>query len=131
MKYYVDGWIKGSNPSLYGGGWTIINSEGDLIRFKDIKQENFTNNEAEVRGIIDALEMCEMFDEVSTDSMCCLTWINSGKSKARKDLKEVLQKGKDLMLKKKINLMWERREHNLAGLYNEERQTKNLSLLEI
>lgn len=121
MKYYTDGWMKGSkNPSPYGGGWTVINEEGTLIRFADIKQSNFTNNEAEVRGIIEALEKAEMFDEISTDSMCCLTWINKGMSKARPDLNELLKKGHSLMKEKNINLMWERREFNLAGLYNEE-----------
>lgn len=121
MKYYTDGWMKGSkNPSPYGGGYTIINEDGDLIRFIDIKQPNFTNNDAEIKGIIETLNLCEMFDEISTDSMCCLTWINSGRSKARPDLHDLLQKGNLLMKEKHINLMWEGRKYNLAGKYNEE-----------
>lgn len=121
MKYYTDGWMKGTkNPSSYGGGWTIVNKEGTLIKFVDIEQNNFTNNEAEIRGIVESLEICEPWDEISTDSMCCLTWINKGKSKARPDLNELLKKGHDLLDEKHINVMWEAREYNLAGQYNEE-----------
>lgn len=121
MKYYTDGWMKGSkNPSPYGGGWTIMKEDGELIRFIDIKKPNFTNNEAEVKGIIEALNIAEKNDCISTDSMCCLTWINSGKSKARPDLNEILKEGKRILKEKNINLMWEAREFNLAGHYNEE-----------
>lgn len=124
MKYFTDGWMKVKNPSPYGGGFTVINEDGDLIRYEDIKQPNFTNNDAEILGIVWTLEHCQMFDEISTDSMCCLSWINGGKSKARPDLNDMLLKGQTLMKEKNVNLMWEGRDFNLAGIYNEDKQKR-------
>lgn len=120
MKYYTDGWMKGSkNPSPYGGGYTIVDENRNLIRYIDIEQVGFTNNEAEILGILEALKICSHGDTVSTDSMCCLTWARAGFSKVRKDLYPVLQECKTLLNEKKVNLMWEGRDYNLAGIHNE------------
>lgn len=121
MKYYTDGWLKGSkNPSPYGGGWTVVDEDNNLIRFVNIEQENFTNNEAEIKGILEALRLCDLGDEISTDSMCCFLWVNKGKSKARPDFHNLLQEAHNLMKEKYINLMWEGRDFNKAGIYNEQ-----------
>lgn len=120
MKYYTDGFMTGSNPSPIGGGYTIVDENNVLVHREVILQSGFTNNEAETRGIIHALRIANNNDTISTDSMCCLTWINSGKSKARPDLYEVLQEGRRLLKEKNINLMWEGREFNLAGIQNEQ-----------
>lgn len=124
MKYYTDGWMMGNNPSPLGGGFTITNESGEVIKREEIYKKGFTNNEAEIRGIEFALEYADKGDTVSTDSMCCLTWARTGKSKARPDLKERLQHCKLLFTEKEINLMWEGRDFNLAGIYNEENQKK-------
>ena len=107
------------NPSPYGGGYTIVDENNELVSRYMIYEKGFTNNEAEIRGIEATLEYAEKADTISTDSMCCLTWVNTGKSKSRPDLNEVLRKCKTLLKEKEINLCWEGRDFNLAGIYNE------------
>lgn len=121
MKYYTDGWMMGSkNPSPYGGAYTITDDKGNIIKEEEIRKVGFTNNEADIWGILNALKYAKEGDIISTDSMCCLTWANAGKSKARPDLKEILDECRQLKENKSINLWWEAREFNLAGIYNEE-----------
>lgn len=120
MKFYTDGWMMGSkNPSPYGGGFTVTDEKGNVVIREEINQEGFTNNEAEIRGIKFALEYAVKGDTVSTDSMCCLTWVRKGRSKARPDLYELLQECNFILKEKNINLIWEGRDNNLAGIYNE------------
>ena len=119
MKYYCDGFQIGGNPSDIGGGYSIVDENNKLVECKNIHREHFTNNEAEILGIWGALLLANTGDTISTDSMCCLSWVNKGKSKARPDLKSVLARCKELKEEKQINLMWEAREFNLAGKYNE------------
>lgn len=118
MKYYSDGYMINSNPSN-SGGYTIIDQNNVFIDRQQIYKSNFTNNEAEILGIVHAMKYASYGDTVSTDSMCCLTWANKGRSKARPDLVLLLQEARDLKKTKNINLMWEGREWNLAGIYNE------------
>jgi len=121
MKYYTDGWMMGSkNPSRYGGGYTITDDNGTLIKEREIKQSGFTNNEAEILGIFEVLKYAVTGDIISTDSMCSLSWVNAGKSKSRPDLNPMLFECKRLKFEKRINLLWEAREFNLAGIYNEQ-----------
>lgn len=120
MKYYTDGFMIGGNPSDTGGGFTIVDENNESIHREVVNKKNFTNNEAETLGILKALTIAKEGDTVSTDSMCCLGWVNRGKSKARPDLNELLSTAKFLAEKKKINLCWERRDFNLAGIYNEQ-----------
>lgn len=122
MKYYTDGWVKGHNPSKWGGGYTVVDENNNLIKYIDIEKVGFTNNEGETLGILEGLRVAGVGDSVSTDSMCCLGWANRGFSKARPDLNELLRECRQLMRKKKINLLWEGREFNLAGIYNERDQ---------
>lgn len=119
MKYYTDGFMMKSNPSPYGGGYTITDETGAVLHQEVIRKAGLTNNEAETMGILHALRIAETGDTVSTDSMCCLTWVNRGRAKARKDLFDVLDEAKALLRYKKINLMWEGRDFNLAGIHNE------------
>lgn len=120
MKYYTDGFVRGSNPSKYGGGFTIVDENNNLIRREEIEQVGFTNNEGEMLGIIYACTIALLRDVISTDSMCCLTWAHKGKSKARPDLNELMARCKKLIEDKELNLIWERRNFNLAGIYNEQ-----------
>lgn len=120
MKYYTDGWMMGSkNPSPYGGGFTVMGENNEFIVRQEIYKKGLTNNKAEIQGILYALEYAEYGDTVSTDSMCCLSWVNSGKSKARPDLNELLIKCKIIKKEKNINVCWEGRDFNLAGIYND------------
>lgn len=122
MKYYSDSFMYKSNPSPIGGGYTVTDEIGNLIHREVIKKEGLTNNEAETRGILHAMEIAEHMDSVSTDSMCCLTWVRKGRAKARPDLFNVLQRCKFLLQDKELNLMWEAREFNLAGIMNQSNQ---------
>lgn len=125
-KYYCDGFVIGQNPSPYGGGYTIVDEDNNLIRHEHVKKINFTNNEGEILGILNALRLAQQGDSISTDSMCCLSWANSGRSKARPDLNIYLTEVKTLLREKSLNLMWEGRNYNLAGLYNETRPRTEL-----
>lgn len=120
MKYYTDGFVDGSNPSAKGGGYTILDENNKMIRQDYVEKVGFTNNEGEILGIYNALLSCEVGDTISTDSMCCLSWVGNGKSKARPDLNNILRECRELREEKKVNLMWEGRDFNLAGIFNEE-----------
>lgn len=133
-KYYSDGFIFGRNPSLIGGGYTIVDERNRVIKREVIYKVGMTANEAELLGVLEATRIAKKGDVISTDSMVTLTWVNSGSSKARPDLKEVIEEAhKNLypngLQKKGINrgrplrdgafLIWEPREINLAGILNE------------
>lgn len=120
MKYFCDGYLRGSNPS-YSGGYTVFDESG-LVETKVIEKDNLTNNEVELRSIARAVELSQDADIISTDSMTCLSWIRSGKVKARPDLKPLVRALMVVILTKKLNLMWEGREYNLAGLYNDDQK---------
>ena len=110
-KYYTDGHTIGT------GGYTIMDSEGVLITTE--KAKVIDGHEAEILGILAALEICEKGDCVSTDSMAALSSLNVGRASTKPHLNDCLQKGYEMMYEKGINLMWERREFNLAGQFNE------------
>ena len=59
MKYYTDGFQIGGNPSRIGGGYTIVDETNTLIERKVIKRFGFTNNEAEILGIAEALRLAK------------------------------------------------------------------------
>lgn len=118
VKYYFDGYTILGNPSWKGGGFTVFDEE-KLICTKEILKECFTNNEAELCGLEWCLENLGENIELSTDSMNTIAWVKGGKSKARKDLTERLMRSKSLISLKNIKLIWEPREKNKAGWFNE------------
>ena len=117
LKLYCDGFTLGSNPSLRGGGYTICQENGELVKTETIQKLGFTNNEGEVMGIIEALRLLKEGGEVITDSYCAMRWVINGRAKPRPDLSELLLEGHKLLLGKKITLV--PREKNPAGEYNE------------
>lgn len=119
MKYYIDGFVDGSNPSDTGGGYSIVDENGELVEIEYIEKRGFTNNEAEVLGLYNALCYAESGDTISTDSQNNLYWLCGGKSKSRPDLNDVLSKSKDLLKNSNVTIVWEPRDFNLAGVYNE------------
>src|ERR1035437_354359 len=120
MKYYTDGFLNGKgNPCSRGGGYTIADEKGAVVEHEQISSASLTNNEAEVTGIVRALEICHNLDEISSDSKCCLFWVKNGSSRARPDLDSLLKIGNRLWHQKMVNMHWERREKNLAGFLNE------------
>ena len=119
MKYFCDGFVLGQNGSSKGGGYTIVDESNNLIVHETIYKDNFTNNDGELLGVYETLKLCKPFDTISTDSMVALSWIRSMKVKARPDLKPLAIECNFLLKDKCINLMWEGRDYNLAGIYNE------------
>lgn len=126
MKYYTDGFCRAKNPSPYGGGYTITNESGNLIKQIEVEKAGFTNNEGELLGVLEASKICDMGDSISTDSMNTIGWVSVGKSKSRPDLNPLLQEAKQIIAQKKINLMWERRDFNLAGIHNEKLSSERM-----
>lgn len=140
MEIRTDGWTKGGNPSPQGGGYTLIAVEYDEhedIQTKVLKQEEFnhpiTNNEAEMLGLIAAIELAQKGDTVVTDSNNSLIWLHVGASRmTRPDLNPILAAAKKLAQEKKaaiknmqslnnaeIVIEWRGRDENEAGKFNE------------
>lgn len=121
MFLYVDGYIYGSNPSEIGGGFSICNESGRVIKQEERLRAGFTNNEAELLAVANAVILCESGGTIITDSQNTINWVNNPKgNKARRDLLDVCRLAHALMEIKQIALKWEPRESNPAGRANEE-----------
>jgi len=79
MIYYSDGYCIRSNPSPFGGGFTVTNSHGDVVEEGEVQKKGFTNNEAELLGAAKAIEIALEGDTVIIDSQCILYWITTSK----------------------------------------------------
>ena len=121
VKYFTDGFTKLRNPSPVGGGYTIVDENNTVITVENIDKVGMTNNEAELLGVWHCLNICDEFDTISTDSMNTISWVRTNKAKKvkRQDLLPFIFECQKLIEEKIINLIWEGREHNLAGIYNE------------
>lgn len=125
MKYFTDGYLFLSNPSPIGGGYTIVDNDNWLVECVKINKIGFTNNEAELLGIYNTLKIANVGDVISSDSQITVNWVKQdklSKKRARRDLDHIKIAAHKLMIDKKINLIWEPREKNLAGIFNEERE---------
>ena len=120
MIYFTDGFCLLANPSPKGGGYTVFNGRNKLIEHTVINKQGFTNNEAELLGIVAGLKKAKKHDTVVTDSQICLGWILRKMAGSRQDLNWVAKQGSDLMIQKQVYLAWQPREVNLAGHYNEQ-----------
>ncbi len=116
---YTDGYTIKRNPSKIGGGFIVMNETGKLLHHEKILKPNFTNNEAELLGVIKAIELADEGDTIMTDSNVTLCWIFYRKCRARLDLKPKAIKAYALMEKKYLSLEQIRREENLAGIHIE------------
>lgn len=116
---YVDGFTIGSNPSQKGGGFVITDDLGFVLEIKEYVKTNFTNNEAELRGIHRALELASVLDTVYTDSQVSIWWIRKGKCKARPDLSEIANEARTFLEEKNLKLVLVGRDLNKAGIYIE------------
>ena len=124
MIYYTDGFTIWRNPSPKGGGYTVIDATNTLRSYQVIAKKGFTNNEGELLGILNALELAETGDTIISDSRICINWILRGQAGTRIDLWSRAREGQKLWRIKKINLKWENRRDILAGQYNE--RTKHI-----
>lgn len=117
--FHCDGFVNGVNGQATSGGWTVFKNGKKLYVINAENRSGFTNNEAELCGVHDALVSADKGDEVVTDSMNALAWIRSGRPKARPDLMQIAHGAKNLLHSKQINLYWASRDENQAGNYNE------------
>lgn len=118
-ELHADGFCLIKNPSPFGGGFTVTDELGNVLTRQKIMKQNFTNNEAELLGVLKACELSEENGTVVTDSMNTIFWVRRGKAKARPDLNDVIAKTKKIAEDKKIKIEWRKRDENLAGIYNE------------
>jgi ribonuclease HI len=118
MKYYTDGFTLNKNPSPIGGGYTIFDTYG-LIKTVTIIKKGFTNNEGELLGLNECVKFADKMSTISVDSKCIISWVKKGKSKSRPDLTDIILETRNLIKDKNIFLIWESRDRNLAGIYNE------------
>lgn len=124
MKYFVDGFVMGANPSKLGGGFTIVDEANRFIMRRRLMRAGFTNNDGEILGIYFALKHAAAYDTISSDSKCAIWWAEAGRSKKRKDLSRMLTECRQMIQEKKITLVWEGRDDNLAGIFNENEADK-------
>jgi len=120
-KYFCDG----SSTMGVKSAYCVTDEQGKIISLHETttyqgKQFNYTNNEEEYRGVIEALNLCNDGDEVFTDSLLVVNQV-SGIYKVKKDhLKSLCEQVKGLLKSKpKTKLCWISREENLAGKYFE------------
>lgn len=123
MKYFVDGFMIGKNPSPYGGGFTVVNEQNELVKHHvlDWKHgELFTNNHAEILAIAYAAHIAQTGDGIVTDSQAAYYWTKNGFCTKRPDLSKIAAKAHHWVWKKRLRLEWLPRTVNLAGHYNEQ-----------
>jgi len=121
MILYVDGFVYGMNPSDKGGGYTICDESGRVIKQEERLKPGWTNNEAELLAVANAAVICESGGTIITDSQNTINWVKNPKgNKARRDLLDICRLAHALIETKEITLKWEPREANVAGRANEE-----------
>jgi len=118
-EIHSDGFQFHANPSPVGGGFTLVDSDGDVIERKTVLKVGMTNNEAELLGVVRAVELIESEGIVFTDSKVIARCVHRGRARSRPDLNEVISKCKEQIKKKKVEIKFVPRKENLAGLYNE------------
>lgn len=119
MKIYSDGYTIGRNPSNKGGGYVIMDEYKQVLFHEKIEKYKFTNNEAELRGVVKATNLAQAGDIVITDSNVAWCWVIYRKCKARPDLREMSQEAYINIKEKGLKLKQEGRDTNLAGNYIE------------
>lgn len=115
---FVDGYCIGINPSSIGGGYTVFLGD-KFIKTEQILKEYFTNNEAELIAILEGCRFAEKNQNIITDSDNALKWIRRGRSRARPDLNFVISEINNLKREKNLKIIWQSRETNFAGFFNE------------
>lgn len=119
---FVDGWTIKSNPSPFGGGFTVTDASGGLIHREEVRRR-FTNNEGELLGINYAARLATERLHISTDSRIALGWVKKGNAGTRHDLDWIAKETQRLVQQKSLRVIWQPREENKAGQYNEHHTT--------
>lgn len=121
---YCDGFTINRNPSPFGGGYTVISEDHKVLEHVEVQKSGFTNNEGELLGIEAAARHAEPHDRIITDSQCARGWALKGRAGARPDLNILAKKARYLITQKSLQVIWQGRETNLAGIYNEDMVSK-------
>jgi ribonuclease HI len=121
MRYDVDGFLIGRNPSPQGGGFTVIDEDHRLIAHHTFYKPNFTNNEAELWAMAAGVFAAAQNDIIRSDSQCIVSWVAGGRCKSRPDLQTLCDTCYHVIHQKNLCIFWIEREQNLAGIYNETR----------
>ena len=123
-KYYCDG-FNNANPGNKGG-WTIAsfyNEDETLFTFFTIEKEQFTNNEAELFGVLYCCRFANNNSIIYTDSQNTIAWIiRAGRLlqlKSRPELTKFAKMCSDIINEKHLILKWVSRERNIAGIFND------------
>jgi len=128
---FADGFLFRANPSPTGGGYTVVNKQGEVLAREIIEQPGLTNNEAELRGLIRAIELAEKRSSVGTDSRVARAWVCRGRSRARRDLRTILKRTRKLLLEKEVEIVFVPRELNPAGILNDRQRPARSARAEI
>lgn len=118
MIYYVDG----SAHAEFGNHIAVSDNSGNILFFKKInkrKKDQLTNNETEYVAIIEGMRMAESGYTIFSDSKICVEQIKGNFAVNEPRLIPYQKKASELYIEKKINLIWIKREVNLAGHYLE------------
>jgi ribonuclease HI len=109
-------WIDGVGASFEGQESKIaVMFENEMLIVRKIDRK-LTNNEAEYLALHEALAHYRTYqDVIFTDSQLLVGQMTMGWKIKAENLIEIALKCKDLLQKKKCELKWIRREHNLAG----------------
>jgi|SRR5579872_2765786 len=118
MTFDVDGWMIQSNPSPLGGGFTVISDTQTITHQMDYP--GFTNNHAEILALACGVHLAQPHDTIRTDSQIALAWVKRRNSPKRPDLNPIIRFIARYAEDKHLLLEWIPREHNRAGIYNEQ-----------
>ncbi len=119
MKYYCDGSTYKNGQEGQDSSLIVVRSSGEIIR-KHLG--DYSINYAELSAIIKAFEICDLGEEIFSDSKICVNWIVKPykRTKQNEYLKKKILYAQDLFHTKGLSLKYIRREFNLAGLELEE-----------
>jgi ribonuclease HI len=109
---YCDGFSNNKES-----GYTVCDQDGNVL-VREVFPYRRTNNEAELRGVLAAVQLATDF--VVTDSQCVTLWVKAGKCAARPDLTPIAAEVRRLLKGRGVRLVWQPREQNKAGMFNEQ-----------
>jgi len=120
--FYCDGYQIDGNPGTQGGA-TVVRLDDNKVYKSTYKRDKVTNNEVELDAAILAAVNAKKGDTIITDSKLVVLYGTRDKTRAKSKFPELKFRGKKLsklLKEKELNIIWEPRDNNLAGIYNAE-----------
>lgn len=111
MIYYCDGY-----ENMKGCGYLVASNNSSILFHQKFSPRLYTNNECEYLAVIKAIELASKNDTIYTDSklvvgQLCWKWKCN-----YKHLSVLINRCKELMINKPVDIRWINRERNLAGI---------------